>query len=426
MNRIFLVACFSFFSGFSAVAQVACAGGEHTLEVLVSPDAWPQEMSFELTNASGTLLLDQDVENGQDTSWTFCVDTADWSPCMLFRMNDSYGDGLNSGAYYQLWFNGNLLVEGSGNYGYGQNHPIDCPPGWTCVDPLLLTEADYGTVSAADNAQWWTFTPPSNGMYSLTSCGSGCDTRLWIYDYCNMNNFDDTNEGSIYYDDNQGGCDDNVESAQLSVLLEGGVTYWIRFADLSAEGEGCGAFDWMLDYVGPPEGCTDDTACNFNPAAEFDNGSCIYPGDPLCTGPDLMVLESAIENSLQAETMTVDEDNCYIVEGCLNGYGERELVRFTTWIKNIGDLDYYIGTTAETDSTQQFEWGDCHNHWHYKGYAKYDLFTMDGQMLPIGFKNGFCVMDLECGDGGTAQYGCSNMGISAHCGDIYGALGLQS
>ena len=31
-------------------------------------------------------------------------------------------------------------------------------------------------------------------------------------------------------------------------------------------------------------------------------------------------------------------------------------------IKNIGDIDYYIGTTAQTDSTQQFEWGDCHNH----------------------------------------------------------------
>ena len=421
MNRIALLACLLVFAGLSAFAQTACSDGEHTVEVLISPDAWPQEMSFELMSANGSLVFEQNVENAQDTAWTFCLDTADWSPCMLFRMNDSYGDGLNEGAFYELWFNGALLVEGSGNYGYGQSHPIDCPPGWTCVDPLGLTEADYGTVAAAGNVQWWTFTPPSNGMYSFNSCGSGCDTRLWIYDYCNMNNFDDTNEGSIYYDDNQGGCEDNAESAQLSVLLEVGVTYWIRFADLDADGEGCGAFEWTLDYVGPAEGCTDETACNYNPAAEVDNGSCIYPGDPLCTGPDLMVLESAIENSLQAETMTVDEDNCYIVEGCLNGYGERELVRFTTWIKNIGDLDYYIGATAQTDSTQQFEWGDCHNHWHYKGYAKYDLFTMDGQMLPIGFKNGFCVMDLECGDGGTAQYGCSNMGISAHCGDIYGA-----
>ena len=30
-------------------------------------------------------------------------------------------------------------------------------------------------------------------------------------------------------------------------------------------------------------------------------------------------------------------------------------------------------------------------------------------------------MDLECSDGGTAQYGCNIMGISAGCGDIYGA-----
>ena len=172
---------------------------------------------------------------------------------------------------------------------------------------------------------------------------------------------------------------------------------------------------------GLPEGCTDEAACNYNPAAELDNGSCIYPGDPLCTGPDLMVVESAIENSLQAETMMVDENNCYIVEGCLNGYGERELVRFTTHIKNIGDIDYYIGTTAESTPHSSSNGVTATTTGTTRGYAKYDLFTMDGQMLPIGFKNGFCVMDLECSDGGTFQYGCSNMGISAHCGDIYGA-----
>ena len=30
-------------------------------------------------------------------------------------------------------------------------------------------------------------------------------------------------------------------------------------------------------------------------------------------------------------------------------------------------------------------------------------------------------MDLECSGGGTGQYGCGNMGISAGCGDIYGS-----
>jgi len=47
------------------------------------------------------------------------------------------------------------------------------------------------TVGASGNVEWWTFTPADNGMYALSSCGSGCDTRLWIYDYCNMNSFDD-------------------------------------------------------------------------------------------------------------------------------------------------------------------------------------------------------------------------------------------
>ena len=36
-----------------------------------------------------------------------------------------------------------------------------------------------------------------------------------------------------------------------------------------------------------------------------------------------------------------------------------------------------------------------------------------------GYKNGFCVLDLDCSGGGTAQYGCGNMGISAGCADIY-------
>ena len=44
---------------------------------------------------------------------------------------------------------------------------------------------------------------------------------------------------------------------------------------------------------------------------------------------------------------------------------------------------------------------------------------MNGVELPIGFKNGFCVMDLECSGGGSFQYGCSTMGITAGCGDIY-------
>ena len=161
-------------------------------------------MSWTLSNGAGDVLLDVNVENGNDTLFTFCLAPADWEPCMLFTMNDTYGDGLVGDAFYQVWLDGEMLIEAGGNYGFGQSHAIDCPPGWTCDEALALALGDDPlTVSAGGPIQWWTFTPAQNGMYMLSSCGTGCDTRLWVYDYCEMNNFDDTNEGSIYYDDNQ-------------------------------------------------------------------------------------------------------------------------------------------------------------------------------------------------------------------------------
>ncbi len=390
-----------------------CEEGENSLIVQIVTDNYPSETTWQVS-ADGEVLLDGGPYGESNTLHedTLCVDLGD-EPCLEFELFDSFGDGLFEGGQYTLFWDGQIIAQGGGNFGNATGEVFACAPGETCNDAFLLTEDDYGTINAEGSSFWHTFTPESNGMYSFSSCGNECDTRLYIYDYCQMGNFDDTNEGSIYYDDNQGGCG---EEAQLTVLLEAGVTYWIRWA--SFEGPCTESWSWTFEFVGPPTGCTDETACNYNPMAEVDDDSCIYPGDPACNGPDLIVVEEAIINSLQTQIMQVSESDCYIDEGCLNGYGDRELVRFTTHIKNIGDLDYYIGVPNDA-GTNQFEWGECHNHWHHNGYAKYDLFDMEGTLIPIGFKNGFCVMDLECSGGGNYQYGCGNMGISAGCGDIY-------
>lgn len=381
--------------------------------VQIVTDGYPSETTWQVS-ADGEVLLGGGPYGEANTLYedTLCVVLGE-EPCLEFELFDSFGDGLFEGGQYTLFWDGQIIGQGGGSFGNATGEVFACAPGETCNDAFLLTEDDYGTINAEGSSFWHTFTPESNGMYSFSSCGNGCDTRLYIYDYCQMGNFDDTNEGSIYYDDNQGGCG---EEAQLTVLLEAGVTYWIRWA--SFEGPCTESWSWTFEFVGPPTGCTDETACNYNPMAEVDDDSCIYPGDPACNGPDLIVVEEAIINSLQTQIMQVSESDCYIDEGCLNGYGDRELVRFTTHIKNIGDLDYYIGVPNE-EGTNQFEWGECHNHWHHNGYAKYDLFDMAGALIPIGFKNGFCVMDLECSGGGNYQYGCGNMGISAGCGDIY-------
>ena len=585
INPAFSARAFALFM-FMATAAISawsqCSEGETAIEVVIVSDNYPNEISWELSY-QGTVL-----GSGAAEGAVICFDASIEAPCLQFSIFDSYGDGIFAPGGYWLYQDGVEIASG-GDYGDGETVSFDCLPGATCNDAFPLTEADYGTIEQASGNAWYVFTPPANGMYSFNTCGTGCDTKLWIYEYCNMGTFDNTNEGTIYFDDEEGGCGDE---ANLTVLLQGDVPVWIRMGlgapdymslvdlesewaysdsgddlgsdwtaadyDASAwatgaaelgygdgdettvvsygdnssdkhittyfrhtfdfEGEGgsnldgllrlrrddgavvylngveiarsnmadgavtsetlalseivggnesnlyeypvalnvnngvnvlaveihqvaatssdisfdaelllsdpngacADGFDWEFNFEGPPTGCTDEEACNYNPLAEVDSGDCVYAGDPECTGPDLIVSAEAIVNSLSTQVMQVSETDCYIDEGCLNGYGDRELVRFTTHILNIGELDYYIGVPSQSDNNQ-FEWGDCHSHWHHKGYAKYDLFTLEGQYIPIGFKNGFCVMDLECSGGGTGQYGCGNMGISAGCGDIYGS-----
>lgn len=564
----------------SQVATAQCGDDETTIAIVIVADNYPAETSWEL------LQNNEIIASGGSVGDTICIDGSTENACLQFSIFDSFGDGIFEPGGYWVFQDGVEVASGNA-IDYEETTSFDCLPGYTCNDAFELTEADYGMVNQETSNAWYQFVPPSNGMFLFSTCDVDCDTRLWIYDYCNMGNFDETNEGSIYYDDQEGGCGDQ---ANLTVLLEGGVPYWIRmglgdagydglvdlestwsyldtgedlgsdwtandyddtdwssgsaelgygdgdeatvvsYGDDSADkhtttyfrksfeyggedaneingllrlrrddgavvylngeelvrsnmpegpieantfaatemiGNGESAlneylvqfdllegtnvlavevhqinltssdisfdmelfmestagpcaegFDWEFDFVGLPTGCTDEEACNYSPMAEVDSGDCVYPGDPNCTGPDLIVSAEAIVNSLTTQVMEVDESDCYIEEGCLNGFGSRELVRFTTHILNIGELDYYIGVPSQSDNNQ-FEFGDCHNHWHHKGYAKYDLFTLEGQVIPIGFKNGFCVMDLECSGGGTGQYGCGNMGISAGCGDIY-------
>ncbi len=136
--------------------------------------------------------------------------------------------------------------------------------------------------------------------------------------------------------------------------------------------------------------------------------------------PDLIVVESALQNSFQVQTLNSD-DQCYLNEGCVNGLGQRDIIRFTTHIKNIGNQDFYVGSPPgnPADENEVWEYDECHGHWHYEGYAEYKLFDENNIEIPIGFKNGFCLIDIECSGGGNFTYTCSNQGISAGCGDVY-------
>jgi hypothetical protein len=387
-----------------------CASGELAVDVVLVADNFPSEISWNIKTANGTI-----VYSGTSTGAAICLPD---NQCYTFTIYDSFGDGIccNYGiGSYSLIVDGTTLITG-GNYTYFEATSFNCPPGSVCSNAIMVNEGNF---SAPISDTWYAFQPTQPGMFEISTCdpNNTCDTKIWIYETCNSLQWDNSNMGTLYYDDNNGGCG---LQAVVTAALDPTVTYIIRIGSNNGI---CGnsPIDFSISYSGPIVGCTDPSSCNYDPLATVDSGNCLYWPDINCpNGPDLIIVQSAFESSLYLDHILAQ--NCQVQENCLTGYGNRTIIRFTTHIKNIGDVDYFIGNP--TNNPSQFSFINCHNHAHYEGYAEYVLFRNNGNPIPIGFKNGFCVMDLECNDGGTAKYGCSNMGITAHCGDIYSS-GLE-
>lgn len=377
--------------------------------ISITPDAWPNEITWTL-HQDGSAIASGGVQGG-----SLCVPTGE---CLIFTMHDGYGDGITGQGGYIVTMDGTVVASGGSghgnNYTYSQSTELNCPPGFSCGNPLIVGDGDH--TAPAPNT-WYRFTASVSGQYLVSTCGTNtCDTRIWVYDHCTGLVPDESPAGTMYYAD--GGCPNGIQ-AQLLANLGVGDHVWVRIGDAGVACEGV-SINWSISYFGPISGCTSFNSCNYDPLATVDDGSCLAWGDPDCPqAPDLTVDQARLVSSLNLSATTVAQGDCYIAEGCLTGYGTREIVRFDTRIENIGDLDYYIGTPSA--NPDQFETQNCHGHTHYKGYAEYLLYDAQGQALSVGFKNGFCVMDIDCAGGGSGQYGCGNMGISAGCADVYGS-----
>ncbi|MEO6037727.1 MAG: lysyl oxidase family protein [Saprospiraceae bacterium] len=397
-----------------ALVQAQCPPGQHFIRLEIDPDQYFIEVSWQLTDLDGAVVYAADSSQSEELAiYNYCVPD---DGCIVFRIMDQFGDGMPDG-YYLLYLNDSLIhVNATGNYHFGENVYFGCPPGGFCLTPFVLDTGAW-TSPAGLPETWYRFTPADTGTYRISTCFAAnlCPTKFWMYDHCEGISLSDNQTGANFYAD--GGCN---QGATAEVYLAANKTYFIR---LRYANDSCAnaPIHFSIHYTGAVIGCTDPAACNYNPLATFST-TCIYPGDPACpAAPDLAVLEDELRNSMYAEIM-YHGDLCEVNEGCLRGTGMRTLIRFTTHIKNIGSQDYYIGAPPENPNTPstQFVWDPCHNHWHYRGYAEYVLYNASGLQLPIGSKNGFCVLDLEC-DTGSGKFECENMGITVGCGDIYDA-----
>jgi hypothetical protein len=382
-----------------------CGPNESTIVVSINTDNWGYETSWTIADDSGTIYAQAaagSLLNNTSYDDTVCVPAG---VCLSFQIQDTYGDGITGTGGFALSVSNVVVSEGNA-FGYGTNVHLNCAPGTFCSTAIPLD--GYGTYSGEFDNSWFVYTATETGTFNFSTCNlNTCDTRIYIYDVCNQDYLDEGPPGTYTYNDDS----DCGAQADLNVVFNSGETYYIRIGDAA---DACtDAINFTFNYVGPVQGCTDATACNYNPMAGLDDGSCIYFPSPLCTGPDLRFDSLEFVNTLYLMTRTTQA--CDVEEGCVLGYGTRYVLTFSSKIDNVGDIDYYIGTPSA--NPQMFNTQNCHGHTHYNAYGDYRLYDMAGNMIPAGHKNGFCVMDL-CGFG---QYTCGNMGISSGCYDRYGA-----
>jgi hypothetical protein len=134
--------------------------------------------------------------------------------------------------------------------------------------------------------------------------------------------------------------------------------------------------------------------------------------------PDLTIHPDVTQPFLTIEEFS--SSHCAVDEGCVAQPGVRTLLRFTTESRNIGNADLVMGNPV---GNPLFHYHECHNHYHFEGYAEYRLVGPNG-VVGHGNKASFCLEDTyRFGSTGatTPRYTCSDQGIQAGWADVYGA-----
>jgi hypothetical protein len=177
-----------------------------------------------------------------------------------------------------------------------------------------------------------------------------------------------------------------------------------------------------VEEVDPePKHCSTDADCAPSQVCCLAGflGSCqaLEPG-AVCPLPDLTVSAEVAQASLAIGQEFFPADSCAIEEGCVVESGMRRLLRFSTMTPNIGDTDLVLG---DPTGTPGFEFAACHNHFHFNGYARYELVNDIGEIIAVGHKQAFCLLDSMpvLPGAGPPQFNCSFQGLTRGWADIY-------
>ncbi len=117
---------------------------------------------------------------------------------------------------------------------------------------------------------------------------------------------------------------------------------------------------------------------------------------PAAAQPDLIVRTEATEHQWVVRDERLGANFCSVIEGSVQP-GLRRLVRFTVTTANIGNADIYIGDPLAHHLANDglFEFADCHDHFHFRNYATYELVDPATGKVWRAAKRGFCMLDTD-------------------------------
>ncbi len=207
------------------------------------------------------------------------------------------------------------------------------------------------------------------------------------------------------------------------------------------------------------------TACSDPPSSHFDAGGGGGPdaaGDDVDAAPvfdasppdafvadadpslpNLVPMGDRITPSIYVDEMNFSASGCSVAEGCAIA-GFRRMLRFDTVTTNAGGSDLFVGEPGVMGGMGQWEWSNCHGHYHFLGYASYELVDLNGDVVmaldgpAVSRKQAFCLEDTDriapdaksdqspycnTGDPPNSQciYHCGYQGISKGWADTYGS-----